>query len=108
RHLRPALGLALVGALSLTACEPAVEGSPQQVAEALAVALETGEFDGVPMVDGIPADAEAQRTEAYERLGEVPVDVEVLSVESPDDKTATAKLELTFDLPGEGDDLVRQ
>ncbi|TQM91278.1 cell division protein FtsI/penicillin-binding protein 2 [Ornithinimicrobium humiphilum] len=108
RHLRPALGLALVGALSLTACQPAVEGSPQQVAETLAVALETGEFDGVPMVDGIPADAEAQRTEAYERLGEVPVDVEVLSVESPDDKTATAKLELTFDLPGEGDDLVRQ
>ncbi|GGK71326.1 penicillin-binding transpeptidase domain-containing protein [Ornithinimicrobium pekingense] len=109
RALTPAVGLSLVGALALTACEPAVEGSPQQVAEAMAVALETGQFGAVPLVDGIPADAQAQRQEAYERLGELPLDVEVLGVTADEDEgRAEADLRLTWDIPGDGDELVRE
>lgn len=113
RVLRPAPRLALsatiVTALALTACEPAVEGSPEQVADAVATAIETGRFDAVPMVDGIPADAQAEREEAYTRLGEVPVEVQVLDVtEEADAPRAEATLQLTWDLPGEGEDLVRE
>ncbi|WP_289018276.1 penicillin-binding transpeptidase domain-containing protein [uncultured Ornithinimicrobium sp.] len=105
--LGPALAASLVGALVLTACEPAVEGSPQEVADALASALETGEFDAVPMVDGAPADAQARREEAYAALAEVPLDVQVLDVSDTED-VAEARLQLTWDLPGEGKDLARE
>ncbi|MGD8199123.1 penicillin-binding transpeptidase domain-containing protein [Ornithinimicrobium sp. W1679] len=104
---RPALAVSLVGALALTACEPAVEGSPQEVADAVAAALETGTFDAVPMADAVPADVQAQREEAYAGLGDVPLDVQVFDV-TEDDDTAEGRLQLTWDLPGEGDDLVRE
>jgi cell division protein FtsI/penicillin-binding protein 2 len=106
----PALGLVVIGGLVLTACEPAVEGSPQQVADAVGVALESGDFSAVPMVDGTPADAQAQQEEAHTRLGGLPLDVEVLAVAQDDGNTdfAEADLRLTWDLPGEGEDLVRE
>ncbi|WP_281965092.1 hypothetical protein [Serinicoccus marinus] len=61
------------------------------------------------LVDSTPADATAQLERAHAGLGEVPLSVEVVEVEeSGDVPQAQGRLRLTWDLPGEGEDLARE
>ena len=103
------VGLAVLGVVGLAACDSGPEGSPSQVAEAVADALEAGDLSGLPVVDGTPETSQQQLEQAYAGLGEAPLSVEVVEVEPADDAMrSTARLRLTFDLPGEGSDLVRE
>lgn len=110
RTLRPVtLPLAATLLVSVLAgCEPGVEGSPQQAAESLAAAIQSGDFSAVPMVDATVDDAAAQREEAFAGMGDLPLRVEVLDVEQGDEELPRAEgtLRLTWDLPG--DDLVQE
>lgn len=57
---RLALPLVLLAAVGLNACSDEPEGSPQEVADQVAAALETGDFSRAPLVpqDGAPAEGE--------------------------------------------------
>lgn len=93
-------------AVALSACEPGIQGSPREVAELTAAALASGDFTQAPMVDGLPADASAERETAYAGLGEAPLTVQVVNVRKDDElPRAEGTLRLTWDLPGEGEDL---
>src|SRR5690606_3520992 len=48
-----------------------------------------------------------RREEAYAALAEVPLDAQVLDV-SDTEEMSEARLQLTWDLPGEGEDLARE
>ena len=99
---------AAVGALvALTATTTAAcsEGTPDAgpAAEALAAALASGEFTDVPFTADAPPAAEvaAVRTAVVEGLGGSTATVEVGDVTlAEDEKTATAGLDVTWDLPG--------
>lgn len=107
RSVGPALALALV--VPLAACEPGIGGSPQEVADQVAAGLESGELSGVPLVDGTAEAAQERREQVYAGLGEVPLQVDVLEVtEAGEDNRAEATLRLTWDLPGEGEDLSQE
>lgn len=98
---------------ALVACEPGVEGSPSTLAEDVATGLESGELAGLPLVDGTVTDAQAQRESAWGQLQHdglpLQVEVEVHGVsQDPDRRRAEAALRLTWGLPGEGEDLVRE
>jgi len=99
---------AAVGALvALTATTTAAcsESTPDAgpAAEALAAALASGEFTDVPFTADAPPAAEvaAVRTAVVEGLGGSTATVEVGDVTlAEDEKTATAGLDVTWDLPG--------
>ncbi|GIG41291.1 penicillin-binding transpeptidase domain-containing protein [Cellulomonas phragmiteti] len=94
--------LVALAATALTACSA---GAPdaRPAAEALARALETGDFDAVPLTADAPAPAAlaATRAEVVEGLGEqAAATVEVGEVTLADDElTATAGLTVTWDVP---------
>ncbi|MCC2333723.1 penicillin-binding transpeptidase domain-containing protein [Cellulomonas wangsupingiae] len=104
RLRRWAAGGALV-ALTATTTVACSEGTPdaRPAAEALAAALASGEFTDVPFTADAPPPAEvaAVRTAVVEGLGGSTATVEVGDVTlAEDEKTATAGLDVTWDLPG--------
>lgn len=105
------LALTLTLAGSLAACEPGVDGNPVALAEEMAAALQSGELSGVPLVDGNATDAQAQRQQAWAELDEAGIHAQVQVVDVQEDseiRRAEASMLLTWDLPGEGEDLVRE
>lgn len=109
-RLRPLACLVAVTVL-VAGCEsePEVQSSPQQVADELATAIETGDFSAAHLVDGTTADAQAARTASFEALADYPLDVTAVDVRQEGDQpSAQGTLRLTWDLPGDGDDLVRE
>ncbi|WP_165368613.1 penicillin-binding transpeptidase domain-containing protein [Serinicoccus sediminis] len=102
------VGFAVLSVVGLAACDSGPEGSPSQVAETVADALEAGDLGGLPVVDGTPETSQQQLEQAWDGLGEAPRSVEVIEVEPADDAMSSrAQMRLTFDLPGDGADLVR-
>lgn len=99
---------ALGAVLLLSACQSEPPG-PQGAAEETAAALASGDLAGAAFLEVSGEEATEARDLAFEGLGETPVTVEVASVSEPEGEpaTATADLTWTWDLPGEGEDLVR-
>lgn len=98
--------LVALGAAALTSCSPDVPDAGP-AAQALATALETGDFTDVPLVTDAPAPAElaSTRTAVVEGLGESTVTVDVGDVTLADDEqTAQAPLTVTWDVPWVADD----
>lgn len=108
-RLRPRVLVVLMGVvagLTVASCDSGPDGSPEQAAEELAAAIETGDFSDITVVDGTAEQAAAQRAAAYEGLGDLPLTTEVVSVEQHEDlPRATATVRLSWDLPGDGEDL---
>ncbi|RZU62688.1 penicillin-binding transpeptidase domain-containing protein [Zhihengliuella halotolerans] len=102
--LRLLAGLSLAGlvAASLAACGPAIP-EPDPAAEALASALEAGDFSAVPL-SGTTAEEAADAVElAYAGMGEIPRTHTVTQVAVDDEeqdgvKTASATLQTTWDV----------
>ncbi|WP_246036301.1 penicillin-binding transpeptidase domain-containing protein [Cellulomonas telluris] len=92
---------------SVAACTPD-RPDPRPAAEAVATALESGDFTDVPLDDAAPAPQELAeaRTRAVEALGETATaDVQVGEVTVGEDETsATAALDVTWDLPSTDED----
>ncbi|UZN03189.1 penicillin-binding transpeptidase domain-containing protein [Cellulomonas sp. S1-8] len=102
------MGAALLVALTTTAtaCAPGTP-DPRPAAEALAAALGSGDFTGVPLAPDAPTpdDLAATRAAVVEGLGESTATVEVGDVTVADDEaTATAALEVTWDVPWTDED----
>ncbi|MBD7917881.1 penicillin-binding protein [Cellulomonas sp. Sa3CUA2] len=98
--------LAALATAALTACSP---GAPdaRPAAEALATALETGDFTAVPLAPDAPSAQELSTTRAavVEGLAEAAASVEVGDVTLADDElTATAPLTVTWDVPWTDED----
>ena len=96
-------------ALTVMAVPACSAGAPdaRPAAEALASALETGDFTAVPLDADAPAPADlaATRTAVVEGLGEAVATVEVGDVALADDEqTATAPLTVTWDVPWTDED----
>ena len=116
---RLAAGAAIAAVLLTAGCSGA-DGSPRSVADDLAEALAGGDFAAVPLSGATAAEAADARETSWAALAELPVTVEVTGTSEPTRppvqagdtgdgpaETATAVLELTWDLPGEGPDLLR-
>ncbi|QGQ21179.1 penicillin-binding protein [Cellulomonas sp. JZ18] len=102
-----ALACAVVATSAATACTPD-RPDPRPAAAALAVGLETGDFGDVPFDASAPSAEQvaARRTEVVAGLGEAAAaTVEVGEVVLADDEeSATAPLEVTWDLPTTDED----
>lgn len=99
-------GLVALCATGLVACSPDVPDA-RPAAEALAAALGTGSFGAVPLDAEAPdpQDLAAMRATMVEGLGEATATAEVGDVTVADDeRTATAALSVTWDLPWTDDD----
>ncbi|ADG76334.1 penicillin-binding protein transpeptidase [Cellulomonas flavigena DSM 20109] len=100
RRVLAGVVLALSG-VTLQACSASVPDA-RPAAEALAAALGSGDFTAVPLAPDAPAPDElaATRTAVVDGLGRATATVDVGDVEVAEDElTATAPLEVTWDLP---------
>lgn len=117
--LRTATATAAAAAVLLTSACLGPDGSPESAADALAKALISGDFTDVPLTGATAAEVAEAREAAWGDLAERPLGVEMTTsepttapVEAGDTgtdpaETATATLDLTWDLPGPGPGLTR-
>ncbi|WP_229791022.1 penicillin-binding transpeptidase domain-containing protein [Zhihengliuella salsuginis] len=94
--------MAGLAASSLTACGPATP-EPDPAAEALASALESGDFSAVPLAETTAEEAGDVVVQAYSPMGEIPhahtvTQVAVDEEEQDGVKTATATLHTVWDV----------